>query len=332
MERRVPLSRAAQLAPFLDLLGQAGARIELGLERNKLPPGLQANADTLIAARAMSTFIEDMGRREGITDFGWLGSSRELAQIPVMAPEIRRSQTLYQALKSVCALGTRESSNIGLWIEEREESILLCFQRSVGVGAKGADEVSKMQVAVALSIVRLFAAPDWTPTDCALAIRGELGPIPREALGNARIRRAPDYSWFRLPRSILSRPLRVLPPDTTRSGIGPDPAQDLVGSLVQALGPLLARGAPSIRDAAELAGTSARTLQRELACAGCSYMDVLLEVKLDRARELLEKPDVKIADVAHETGFSDPAHFTRFFRALSGVAPREYRTTHLAGP
>ena len=329
MERRVPLSRAAQLAPFLDLLGRAGARIELGLERNKLPSGLRADADTLIATRAMSTFLEDMGRREGITDFGWRGSSSELAQIPVMAPEIRRSQTLYQALKSVCALGTRESSNIGLWIEEREESILFCFRSSVGVGAKSMDEVSKMQAAVALSIVRLFAAPDWTPTDCALAIRGELGPIPREALGNARIRRAPDYSWFRLPRSILSRPLRVLLPVTTRSGIGPDPAQDLVGSLVQALGPLLARGAPSIRDAAELAGTSARTLQRELARAGCSYRDVLLRVKLDAARELLEKPDVKIADVAHETCFSDPAHFTRFFRALTGVTPREYRATHL---
>jgi two-component system response regulator YesN len=50
---------------------------------------------------------------------------------------------------------------------------------------------------------------------------------------------------------------------------------------------------------------------------------------IDTARELLEQPDVKIADVAHETGFSNPAHFIRFFRALSGATPREYRASHL---
>jgi AraC-like DNA-binding protein len=108
-----------------------------------------------------------------------------------------------------------------------------------------------------------------------------------------------------------------------------EPEPDLVGALVQVLRPYLPAGVPSLHDAAELSGTSVRTLQRELNRQGTSYRDVLLRVKLDTARELLEQPDVKIADVAHETGFNDPAHFTRFFRALCGVAPREYRVSHL---
>jgi AraC-like DNA-binding protein len=194
--------------------------------------------------------------------------------------------------------------------------------------------LSLMRTAIVISLVRCFVAPDWVPTDCAFAIDGELGPIAREELGDARIHRAPEYGWLRLPRSMLSRPPRALLPDATSSGSedGPEPALDLVGSLVQAVRPLLVRGAPSIRDAAELTGTSVRSLQRELAHAGSSYRDVLLQVKLDAARELLRQPDLKIRDVAYETGFSAPAHFTRFFRALSGVTPREYRASHLQEP
>jgi AraC-like DNA-binding protein len=107
--------------------------------------------------------------------------------------------------------------------------------------------------------------------------------------------------------------------------------QDLVGSLGQALRPYLAAGAPSLREAADLAGTSVRSLQRELARAGSSYRDVLQRAKLDTARELLEQPEVRILEVAFETGFSDPAHFTHFFRRLAGVTPRQYRTTLLEG-
>jgi AraC-like DNA-binding protein len=188
-----------------------------------------------------------------------------------------------------------------------------------------------MQTRVAISVVRCFAAPDWTPTDCGVAMGVEPGPIAREQLGGAKLHRAPDYSWVRLPRSILARPPETRWPVETSAGTGEEPMQDLVGSLGQALRPYLAAGAPSLREAADLAGTSVRSLQRELARAGSSYRDVLQRAKLDTARELLEQPEVRILEVAFETGFSDPAHFTHFFRRLAGVTPRQYRTTLLEG-
>jgi AraC-like DNA-binding protein len=330
LQRNIPLSRAFQLLPRIDFLDRIGAPIELGLERNKLPPGFRERPDMLLSTRAIAAFTGDMGHREGIEDFGWRTASPRLNQIsPGLVRTLQRSPTLLNALQNLCGLAHRESSSLQMWLAERRGALLLCHRSPIALDSLGANELAMMRAAIMISIVRRFTAPDWAPTECGLAVGCEIGPLVQEELRDARIQRAPDYGWLRLPHSILARPPRTPVSVETRSGTegGEEPAQDLVGSLAQALRPYLARKPPSVRDAADLAGTSVRSLQRGLAHAGSSYRDVLQRAKLDAARELLEQPDVKIFEVAYETGFSDPAHFTHFFRRLAGITPREYRAT-----
>lgn len=47
----------------------------------------------------------------------------------------------------------------------------------------------------------------------------------------------------------------------------------------------------------------------------------LMALRLDRARRLLDGPDVALSDVAARTGFADQAHFTRFFKRQFGITP-----------
>ncbi|HEX4232964.1 MAG TPA: helix-turn-helix domain-containing protein [Caldimonas sp.] len=50
--------------------------------------------------------------------------------------------------------------------------------------------------------------------------------------------------------------------------------------------------------------------------------------RLDRACALLEEPtasSVPVAAIARECGFSDPAHFSRAFRARHKLAPTAWR-------
>jgi AraC-like DNA-binding protein len=39
----------------------------------------------------------------------------------------------------------------------------------------------------------------------------------------------------------------------------------------------------------------------------------------------LRRPDLKLIDVALESGYQDPANFTRAFRRWAGVSPTDYR-------
>jgi AraC family transcriptional regulator len=47
----------------------------------------------------------------------------------------------------------------------------------------------------------------------------------------------------------------------------------------------------------------------------------LLNLRLERARRMLDSPDAMLADVALRTGFADQAHFSRLFKREFGVTP-----------
>jgi AraC-like DNA-binding protein len=52
------------------------------------------------------------------------------------------------------------------------------------------------------------------------------------------------------------------------------------------------------------------------------YLNV---VRMEKAVDAVLNRSASIADISHQLGFGEPAHFTRFFRNHSGVSPREFR-------
>jgi len=61
------------------------------------------------------------------------------------------------------------------------------------------------------------------------------------------------------------------------------------------------------------------------AATGYSPHNYLLNLKLERARELLRNPSISLIDIALDCGFSSHSHMSRFFHKLVGVTPSAYR-------
>lgn len=51
----------------------------------------------------------------------------------------------------------------------------------------------------------------------------------------------------------------------------------------------------------------------------------LLDLRIDRARSLLEKTDLSVIEVGMQCGFAQPTHFATMFRKVVGLSPREWR-------
>ena len=60
---------------------------------------------------------------------------------------------------------------------------------------------------------------------------------------------------------------------------------------------------------------------------GRSPARYLREVRLARARDLLESTLLSVKQVRQSVGINDASHFTRDFRRLYGAAPRAWRRT-----
>lgn len=61
--------------------------------------------------------------------------------------------------------------------------------------------------------------------------------------------------------------------------------------------------------------------------AGKSFYDVLNEIRIRKARELLADPRLRIGEISELVGYADTAHFARIFKKYEGVSANEYRNS-----
>lgn len=61
---------------------------------------------------------------------------------------------------------------------------------------------------------------------------------------------------------------------------------------------------------------------------GMSFVALRDQLRLDRARLLLQSTLFRVSEIASECGFSSPQHFHRFLRARLGISPLAYRKKH----
>lgn len=61
---------------------------------------------------------------------------------------------------------------------------------------------------------------------------------------------------------------------------------------------------------------------------GKTFSDLLNGARMERSKELLKDPSLRICDVAEMVGFQDLAHFSRVFKKMEGMSAGEYRNTH----
>ncbi len=58
---------------------------------------------------------------------------------------------------------------------------------------------------------------------------------------------------------------------------------------------------------------------------GINFVDYLMSVRIEKAKEMLRETAMTITEIATAVGYHDSNYFSRVFRKLEGVSPRVYR-------
>jgi len=325
----LPWIHAAVCAPVLTYVQHLGVPLTRHLEKHRLPLHGWSDPDTLIARHAFGRFMAGIARSQGIENIGWdsmMHAQRSQTSLEYWTP---RKPTLFSELKASIER-TRKHATVEFSLVEKRDSVLV--HRMPPDNARSFDvELGWGGMAIFIKLVRGFAGNEWRPPRIAMPSFADVGDRVPEDLSDTKYVPTDRAWWFEIPRRSLSlEPLRLSDSGgqiarDTPSDDSSVASRECGAVLRKVLVPYLPSGAPTLEGAADLFGTSPRTLKRRLARANCTYSRVLEETRFAVAKDLLQGTDLKITDIAREAGYSGASNFTRAFRRIAGVTPREYR-------
>ena len=58
---------------------------------------------------------------------------------------------------------------------------------------------------------------------------------------------------------------------------------------------------------------------------GINFTDYLSRVRIEKAKNLLLNPNLRVSEIAFEVGFQSLTHFNRVFKKILGQSPTDYR-------
>ena len=324
----IPLTRCQFLIPFAEILDSLGAPTEKFLTKFRLPTSLAEKADLYVPILPAIRFAEAAARSQGIVDFGFQAArhlhfahlSEKLRTLIVHSP------TLLVALQQVCKWASLEDTVLSMWLEFQDDRIRICSRLIGTEGVPHLEHSQWLQLVFPIHIVRHFAGPQWNPA--TIAFQAQYTPTldTQSFWPNSRFLSGQHAAWIDVPISLLSLPGRPDEAPVSQGVDGDGPSdRELVASLKLMLPAYLDQGAPTLAEAAEMAGLSARSFQRKLSQAGFSYSSLIEAARFDNASKLLHNTDSRIIEIALSSGYADHAHFTRAFRRMTGVSPRQFR-------
>ena len=325
----VPLLRLGHPLAFAAFLREAGAPVERHLRQAGLPT-LCDDPNAFVPLRRAWSFFHAAAQHEGPA-FGWqVGAyvgDQNLNR--ALLRRLETAPTLLEALRELVRLAHAEASHIQLGIRERGNDVLVCTRYTQMTDHPGYDVSLSYQLGVITDVIRHFLGRRWAPEE--LGVRCANLPVEvRDLYPGARVTTCQPVSYIAVPRLSLRR-------QAPRRACGPAPvdgpsladALDFAATLRSMLQAYVCDGYPSARFAADLMGISERTLMRRLASKGMRYSVLVDEVRFRLAEQLLAETDLRVGDVAHAIGFANQSNFTRMFRRVGGVSPREFRNAAL---
>ncbi len=332
----IPLVRARYASGFVTALLAHGAPAARYLERAGLPEELLENSNGVISAFSLWAFAGDAARDTGIRDLGVAAGSVPVADHGDFGSKVIYAPTLYRAIETFCREALAEYSRADFYLTRDAEQAWFC-RGPIDGSPEQVQQVELYVLVLMLQTLRLALGPEWKPARFKLQNHDHKGLADCETLRDANIEFGSRFSGIAFPIEGLSQMVSV-------ASIATDPVQlsvddkaglanpgDATQALRMLLGDYMRFRSPSISVAAEMSGVGVRTLQRRLDARGLTFTQFVDEIRFEKAVALLKDPQISITDIAFDVGYSSLPHFTRAFRRMVGMAPREFRRRELSG-
>lgn len=333
--RSIPVIRVAYLNLVLQVLDKPSSYYAENLQQCHLPGGLLKSPDAYLPLNAVMSFMRREADGLSVEDLSLRAVSR--LTIANFSQELRSlllsTSSLETALQAYCRFAEHEQSGLAFRIVQIHDEIRICSEMDDTLHT-AIDPVQEWFAIMSLvTIIRHFVGETWQPDAISFQSKSLPGALAHNLFSDVSFYKEQKQTGLMFPVSLLStepddyrqsRSARLLS-GVTRNINNPE-IWDFPTSLKQLLRVYIDDGYPDIKLAANIAGCSVRTLQRRLQQYGLSYSNLVHQTQIECAKELLADKKLRTLDVAFAVGYQDSSNFTRAFRRVAGLSPKQYRS------
>jgi AraC-like DNA-binding protein len=183
--------------------------------------------------------------------------------------------------------------------------------------------IFELLIAIIALRCKQLVDPPLVPSAIGLPIPPPKHPERWHEFFGVRVRFGLDHALLAVPAALLSRPLRTTDPQV-RDALGTTPGDSLLDNARAHIRQWI-RESPDAAKVARALGISTRTLQRRLQEHGTSFRELVIDVKIDVAKQLLAREHLSIAEVSAAVGFARVASFSQAFSRVTGTSPSAFR-------
>jgi AraC-like DNA-binding protein len=328
----IPMLHARSIGMIMDMLNDAGVPLTSGMSVARMPTRIIDNRSGYLPFKIACDWVAYEAQSQQIDNLCLRAAIRTDTQlVPQKTRDIiLSSATLNEGLRRWASLVRMESSNVNIALLNQPNSLRLCFSSTYEQHVPGQVDFIYYSLALHMAVIRLFLGPTWCPKQMFVPFFGRQSILAQELWPNTRLIRNAKFTGIDIAREHLLTPPKVLLDETQTVAMlesDPFPSANLANSLEKFVRLYLPDGAPKIEHAAEAAGMSVRSLQRDLKVSGLTYHKIIDNCRFDAAKEMLEQGDISTKEVARQVGYKNLPHFSRAFYRLAGITPTEYKKT-----
>ena len=240
------------------------------------------------------------------------------------------SPTLFVALRKLCVHAQQHTSLARLWVSETDDEIVLC-RANYDQLSLGLRQHEQYVIGFLVRLIEYAAGTDWRPRMIWTSAPGQYNLKETNTFADCGFMDGQPYTAITIPKALMIKaPGNFFETDSAATDQPDDvrnqePASDdFAGSLRQLLVTVLKDRPLDIDTVADILGMHPRTLQRRLWQEGSSYQVVSDAACFRVATQMLLSPGATVTEVSRAIGFSTVSNFSRSFKRVAGLSPREY--------
>ncbi len=269
-----------------------------------------------------SSGVDDLGLRAAsrisLTDFN-----------DELQSALLHSSDLETALWAFCTLAEHEQSTMHYRMVRMADSakVRICCSPDILQHASIDHDTEWFSIMSMMTVIRHFKGDAWMPAAIALQSQDSAGYYARSLFPDTLFYSGQQETGIEFPAALLLASTENRLRHAGEPSDGHNPVYwDFPTSLQKLLRAYIDDGYPDISLAAEIVGSSVRTLQRRLSQYNLRYSELIHQIQIEYAKELLADDDLRTRDVAYAVGYQDPSNFSRAFRRIAGLSPQQYRS------